>query len=155
MKIKFPSYSRVFLLFLPAIFSTLNAANANYEHRLAAGAGITHRENPSVTAFTLGAEYEYRFDPFLGSGVFANYIFSNPSIFLLGIPMVFVHPLAGDWFVSASPIMETSSGLDTAFGVRLGTRIPLPLGILIFTPTFSVDFIRGGRNYIFGLGIGI
>lgn len=140
-----------FLIFL----LTAPAQASGCGHRLGIAAGLVHLDQPSGTHFEAGAEYECRMDPIFGLGGFANYIFSNPSVTFVGLPELFVHPLAGDFFVAGSPLMETGSEVGTHFGVRLSTRLPIPLGILIFVPSFAVDFINGGRNYWLGLGIAI
>jgi hypothetical protein len=124
-------------------------------HRLGVGAGLVHIEGPSMTKFEIGAEYECRLDAFLGVGGFGNYIFADPGITLLGAPEIFVHPLAGKFYVAASPLIEFGSSVGTHVGARLATRIPLPLGLFILVPSFAVDFINGTRIYWFGLGIGL
>lgn len=131
------------------------SANADYTHRLGLGIGVVHLNNPSQTSFELGGEYEYRFEPILGVGTQVNYIFSSPSIVLLAIPVLYVHPLAGDWIIHGSPIFEFGSGISTQVGVRLGTRIPIPLGVITILPSVAVDFIGGGEDLIFGVGIQI
>jgi hypothetical protein len=122
-------------------------------HRLGVAAGVVHLESPSETDFTIGAEYECRLNALVGLGGFGSYIFANPSITFLGLPMLFIHPLGGSFYISGSPIVEFGSGVGTHFGTRLATRVPLPLGLLILVPSFAVDFISGGKIYWFGLGI--
>jgi hypothetical protein len=112
-----------------------------------------HTEQPSGTNFEIGAEYECRMDPIFGLGGFMNYIFSDPSLTFIGLPEVFVHPLAGDFYVAASPLLET--GVGTHLGVRFATRLPIPIGIAILVPSLAIDFINGGKIYWFGLGIAI
>ncbi|MDR3605750.1 MAG: hypothetical protein P4M08_00040 [Oligoflexia bacterium] len=131
------------------------AAHADYDQRLSVGLGFAQLNNPSQTAFALGAEYEYRPDPMLGIGAVGNYIFANPGITFLGAPDLFLHPLATDWLLSASPIVEFGSSVGTHVGVRLGTRIPIPLGSIAIVPEFAVDIISGGPGYLFGFGIEI
>jgi len=130
-------------------------AHADYSQRLSLGVGVVTQSNPSQTSFEIGGEYEYRAHPLLGIGVAGNYILSNPSITLIAVPDIFFHPLAGDWLVSAAPLIEFGSGTGTHVGTRLGTRVPLPFGPLTIVPSFAVDFINGGRNLWFGLGIGL
>ncbi len=125
------------------------------EHRLSIGVGLVHLSNPSETDFEIGAEYEYHFQPLFGVGALGNYVFSDPSVALLGAPVFYFHPLAGDWWLSASPIVQFGSGRTTQVGARVGTRVPVPLGVVTLVPSLAVDFIGGGRNYIFGLGIQI
>ena len=125
-------------------------------NRFGLGAGVEHSTDPSDTNFEVGAEYECRMNAALGIGGAANYIFSNPSIFLLAAPTVFLHPLLGDFYVAASPLFEFGSGgIGTHVGARLSTRLPIPLGLFILVPSFAVDFINSQKIYWFGLGIGI
>jgi hypothetical protein len=127
-------------------------AHAGY-NRLSLGVGIIQFQNPSQTYLEAGAEYENRFDAIFGIGALGNYIFANPWIAFLGAPELFVHPLAGDWFVSASPLIELGGGMASNLGMRLGTRIPLPMGVFTLVPSLALDFINGGHDAIFGLGI--
>jgi hypothetical protein len=128
-------------------------AHADYDQRLSIGAGFVTMSNPSQTSFELGAEFEHRLDPLLGLGVSANYIFSSPGVTLVAVPDVFFHPLAGEFFLSAAPLLEFGSGTGTNVGARVGTRIPVPVGAITLFPSFSIDFINGGEDYIFGIGI--
>lgn len=140
------------LLFCLALFLPLTAS-AYYEHRLSIAAGIERYGNPASTDFLMGAEYEYRFMPVLGVGGILEYLFANPGVTRLGLP-VFVHPLSTDWLLLAAPIVEISGGGASA-GARLGTRVPIPLGGISLIPSLAVDFINGNENLIFGLGIEI
>ena len=143
------------LSFMAIVMGAALPAQADYaQHRLSVGAGIVHLTYPSETDFALSAEYEYRFTPMFGAGVLGSYIFSSSGIAMLGAP-VFFHPFSGDLLFLAAPIVEFGSGITTQAGVRLGTRVPLPLGVLTLIPSFAIDFIAGGRDYIFGLGIQI
>ena len=128
------------------------SAQADESNRLSGGLGVVHIDNPSKTYITLGAEYERRMNALFGLGGMFQYFFSDPSITQVGAPAVFFHPLGGEWFVSATPLFEFTSG-SNAVGSRFGTRIPLPLGPLLLVPTGAVTFIRGTKYYFFGLGI--
>ncbi len=130
-----------------------NTARADYTNRISVGLGVADMGNPSQTSLEAAIEYENKFDPFFGLGISGNYIFSNPNILLLAVPDVFFHPFTGDFLVSAAPLLEFGSGTGTNLGVRLGTRIPIPLGLISIVPSFAVDFINGGHDYIIGLGI--
>jgi hypothetical protein len=150
---------RTFSFLLPTVsliaFFSFSSAQAEYQQRLSVGIGFAELKNPSSTDFEIGAEYEYLVDPLIGLGGFVNYIFANPGITYLGAPQISVHPFTTDFLVSASPIVEFGPNVGTNFGVRLGTRVPLPLGPISIVPTFAVDLISGGPDYIFGIGIGI
>ena len=138
-----------------SVFALSPSARADFsQHRLSVGVGIVHLSYPSETDFELSAEYEYRFTPMFGAGALGSYIFSSSGIALLGAP-VFFHPFEGDLLFLAAPIVEFGSSITTQAGVRLGTRVPLPMGVVTIVPSFAVDFIAGGRDYIFGLGIQI
>lgn len=136
------------------LFTTAESAHAEYNgHRFGLGVGVAQLSD-NKTYVAVGAEYEYRLEPMLGIGGFANYVFSTPGLTLIGLPMVYFHPLSNDWYINAAPIAQFG-GSKTEYGVRLGTRIPIALGPVSIVPQASVDFIAGGRNLIFGLGIGI
>ena len=136
-----------FVLFFPL------SAQAFLGHRLSLGAGITQTFNPNETNFSVGAEYEYSIDPFLGIGASASYIFTTPGVTVLGAPEIFFHPLGGDWIVDASPIMILASGMDTKIGAHVGTRLPIPLGLVTLVPIIGADFFSGGHYLSFGVGI--
>jgi hypothetical protein len=91
----------------------------------------------------------------VGLGLSGNYIFSDPSILLLALPEVYFHPLAGDWYISASPLFEFGAETGTHVGARFGTRVPIPVGAATIIPSLSVNFINGGKIYVIGLGIQI
>jgi hypothetical protein len=149
------SFSRIAILAVTLFVVVPHSAAFACGHRLGVGAGLVHVESPSSTNFEIGAEYECRVDAFLGIGGSGNYIFSTPSVTLVAAPEVFVHPLAGAFYVAASPLFEFGSGTGTHVGGRLATRIPLPLGLFILVPSAAIDFINGTRIYWLGLGIGI
>ena len=142
-------------LALAFLFFSTCASAAACGHRLGVGAGLVHFDHPSETDFEIGAEYECRMDLLLGLGGFGNYSFSNPGVTLLGAPEIFLHPLGSDFYVAGSPIIEFGSAVGTHLGLRLATRVPLPLGLFFLVPSFAVDFINGQRIYWFGLGIAI
>lgn len=146
-------YCGVALVLFSSLFVFESAEAAGCVHHLGVGAGLVHQEEPSKTSFTLGAEYECRTNAFLGIGAFGSHVFSDPSFTLIGLPQLLIHPLGGDFYVAASPIMMFGDAYGTHFGARLSTRLPLPLGLFILVPSFAVDFIRGQRNYWFGLGL--
>jgi hypothetical protein len=131
-------------------------ARADYDSRFSLGAGVAifnTGNNSSTAYFEAGAEYEKRVDPMLGIGGFVNYVFSSPGFAIVGLPEGFLHPLGGEWYLSAAPIIEFGGGFNTEVGARIGTRIPLPLGAIELIPTFAVDFINGGEDYLVGIGI--
>jgi hypothetical protein len=130
----------------------IQQARADYDQRISLGVGIAKFKNSSETDLEVGAEYEYRLDPLLGLGGFGSYIFSDPGVTFLGAPSVYFHPFATDFLVSASPVVEFGSGIGTNVGARFGTRIPIPLGIMTIVPSFAVDVISGGPDFIYGIG---
>jgi hypothetical protein len=115
--------------------------------------GLIHLNNPSQTVFSLSAEYEYRMDPFYGLGAQAAYVFAANAITQVSAPIFFLHPLQGDWYISAGPIFYF--GQATLVGARFTTRIPMDISVLSLVPTVGIDIIKGGPNFIFGLAFGI
>jgi hypothetical protein len=145
-------FSAVFLLFCAASIPSLSA-RADYSQRLSLGVGVATFQHPSQVQFEIGAEYEYRLDPTWGLGGFVNYIFTDPGTAYVGLPDFFLHPLGGEWLLSASPVVEFGELSGTRVGARFGTRIPVSLGAITLVPSAAVDVISGGPDYIFGLGI--
>lgn len=143
------------LFFLVVCLSPFLARTARAEcaNRVSVGAGIVHRDTPSETKFTAGAVYECRLNAFWGVGGFFNHVFADPGFSVIGAPQLLLHPLGGDFFVAASPILEFGDRTGTHAGVRLSSRVPLPLGLFILVPSVAVDFINGGRHYWFSLGL--
>lgn len=128
------------------------SASADYQQRLTLGAGLWHMGSPSQTDFELGGEYEYKVDPFFGIGAGGNYIFSSPGTGLVAAPEVFFHPFTTDFFVSASPLFQFGDNLGTKAGVRFGTLVPIPMGVMTLLPSLDVDLVGGSTNLIFGIG---
>ncbi len=136
-------------------FLVSSLSHAQSSNRFSLAGGVMFLSNPSRTAFDIGAEFEHRADSFIGYGGQANYLFSDPSIGLLGAPMVFIHPIANDWFVSAAPLFQVVTGSGLSVGGRLGTRIPMSFGLLSLIPSGTVDFVNGGRIVSVALGVQI
>ena len=128
-------------------------AHAIGDNRFSLSGGVMVLTRPSQTVFQIGAEFEHRADPFVGYGLQGNYLFTTPAYALLAAPMVYLHPIASDWFISAAPLFEFNSGVTV--GGRVGTRLPITLGMVSVIPSASVDFIGGRQNFIFGLGVQI
>jgi hypothetical protein len=122
-------------------------------HRFSLSGGLVVVNEQS--SFALSAEYEYRIQEFYGIGGQASYVFSSQAFSQVAAPRFYLHPLQGDWYISASPVFYFGSGMDTLVGARLTTRMPLEINILTLIPTVGIDMIKGGPNYIFGLGIAI
>jgi len=122
-------------------------------HRFSLSGGLVSIENK--TSFAVSAEYEYRVDPLYGMGAQGSYVFSSLAVTQLAAPGFYLHPLSGEWYISAAPVFYFVSGADARVGARFTTRMPLLIKIMTLTPTLGVDLIRGGPNYIFGLGIAI
>lgn len=146
------------LLFLSLfIFSQTNASAEvrDGNHRFGLTGGLIVLNNPTQTVFSISAEYEYQFNDFFGLGTQLAHVFASQSLTQWAVPTAYVHPLGGDWFVSASPIFYFVSGANTRTGARFLTRIPLNISVLTLVPTVGVDVIEGGPNYIVGLSFGI
>ena len=122
---------------------------------LGGGLGVTQLAGSSQAFVSAGLEFEYRVTPLLGLGAFSNYVFASPGVGIVGLPQVYIHPLGGDWYINVAPMAQFGGGADTRFGARVGTRIPLQLGSATIIPQVSVDFIGGGQNWMYGLGVAI
>lgn len=144
--------SSVLALVLTLLFASSSFAEAN-GNRLGLGVGLA--EIKDSTYFAVEGEYEYRLDSFLGLGTSFNYVFSDPGFVLIAVPQGYLHPLKTDWYINAAPLFQFGGGLGTHVGVRLGTRLPISIDVVSIIPQFNIDFINGGRNLHFGLGIAI
>ena len=142
------------LILLVSLFVTSPSHAEVDGHRLGIGVGIAQVKD-SDAFFTVGGEYEYRMDSHFGLGTSFNYIFSNPNLVYVAVPQGYFHPLAGDWYINAAPLFQFGGGMGTHVGARIGTRMPLNLGALSIIPQVNVDFINGGRNLLFGVGLAI
>jgi hypothetical protein len=142
------------LIFFSVLFTQNSFAEAN-GHRLGVGVGVAQIGDSSHTYVAIGGEYEYRMDDYLGLGTSFTYVFSDPNYTLLALPQAYLHPLKGDWYINAAPLFQFGGGIGTHVGARVGTRLPLYLGALTIIPQVNVDFINGGRNLLFGIGLAI
>lgn len=148
-------FKKIFLLATLVIFnSTLsNAAIEKDGHRFALSGGLVYVNQKASLA--ISTEYEYRLEPHYGIGAQASYVFASEAITQLAAPTFFLHPLEGEWIISASPVFYFSAQSKTRIGARFTTRMPLEIEILTLVPTFGIDVIQGGPNYILGLAFGI
>ena len=144
----------LFIITALGLMGVSKPAHALLNQRFGLGIGLVQTTNPNQTSFEVGAEYEYRLSEFWGLGGSGNLIFSDPTLTVLALPEIFLHPFTTDLYVSASPLLEMSSA-KTSAGFGLGTRIPIELGVVGVVPQLSVDFINGRQRYIFGLGVHI
>jgi hypothetical protein len=140
-------------LFVSTFSLTASESHAN---RAQLGVGIVSMSNPTQTNFTISGEFEHRLDAFLGLGATGSYLFSDPGIGLIAVPEAFFHPLGGDWLISAAPLIAFgSSGIGTHVGVKVGTRLPIPLVAFTVIPEISIGFVNNWNLITFGLGIAI
>ena len=142
------------LLFSFCLCQGSSASVVTGNHRFGLSGALVHINNPDQTSFSLSAEYEYRMNALLGVGGQVDHVFSTPSLTRIAAPTLYLHPLLGDFYVSASPVLYLGSG-NTKLGARFTSRLPLSIGILSIVPVVGVDVIKGGPNYLLGLGIGI
>lgn len=144
------------ILFLTSMTLVTNSAHAAIEkdgHRFALSGGLVYVNQKASLA--ISTEYEYRLEPLYGIGAQASYVFASEAITQLAAPTFFLHPLEGEWIISASPVFYFSAQTKTRIGARFTTRMPLEIEILTLVPTFGIDVIEGGPNYILGLAFGI
>lgn len=132
--------------------TTSHAAIEKDGHRFSLSGGLVVVNQKS--SFAVSAEYEYRLEELYGIGAQASYVFSSAALTQIAAPGFYLHPLLGEWYISASPVFYFGSGTSLV-GARFTTRMPLNMDVLMLTPTVGVDIIQGGPNYIFGLAFGI
>ncbi|MCC7442389.1 MAG: hypothetical protein IT285_12200 [Bdellovibrionales bacterium] len=136
-----------------ALFSLLMplgaGASEGHDHHLAGFAGLTLTSETS--AFTLGADYEYRMEEMLGLTALVDFALFDTMTTLVAAGVVY-H--AGDAlkFVAA-PGLEFADG-HSAFAIRLGVGYDLHAGGLTLTPNYNADIIDGHVAHVFGLAVG-
>jgi hypothetical protein len=144
------------LFTMPAKLMAAPPTDAEYRRfALSGGVGVTQLAGSNQASVSAGLEFEYRLEPMWGVGAFGSYVFASPGIAQIGFPQVYLHPLGGDWYINAAPIAQFGGAAGTQFGLRVGTRAPLHFGVFMIVPQVAIDFIGGGRNLMFGIGIGV
>jgi hypothetical protein len=156
--------SLVVLVALVISICLTSQATAEEGHRHHAGVfvGATLNFEAKHTDFTLGADYEYRFEThhgFLGVGVIADFVFAKhtESLFMGGI---FLHPAPSLKFVIGNGIamseVEKAGKTETSshYVIRLGAGYDFVMSSMTITPTVNWDMIEGHSSLVYGLTAG-
>jgi len=123
--------------------------------------GAEHVFSNSATWFTVGLDYEYRFNKPLGISIFAEYLFAAHEEFLFGLP-VFVHPWRG-LKLNAGPLLarvhesksaEAPVEWHSKYGFRLEVGYDLYMGHYSITPIINYDRVDGHGELNYGIAIG-
>jgi hypothetical protein len=121
-----------------------------HRHHIALFLGNTHHEDENE--FTVGLDYEYRFNPIFGIGGLIDHTGGHFDSTVFAVP-VFIHPVNNLKFFGA-PGFENKEG-ENEFLVRVGAIYDIHIGNYSISPTFSADFVNGEKIMIFGLGFGL
>jgi hypothetical protein len=121
-----------------------------HKHHAAVFLGNT-KNDKGQNAFTVGADYEYRFHKYWGAGALIDYAAPNlDAIILAG--GVFLHPV-GDLRLLAAPGIDHHHG-HTEFAIRIGAMYDFHVGIWSISPTIHVDLLERKENLVYGIGFG-
>ena len=135
-----------------------------HKHHLAVFVGGTHAEieeeghggeevvrEESEDAFTAGVDYEYRLKSLFGVGGIVEYSGGDLEA-TVAAGALFIHPIGGLKLILA-PGVE-NKGDENKFLFRTGVYYDFFFGKFSVGPTFSVDFVDGEQNLIYGLSFG-
>ena len=135
-----------------------------HHHHTALFLGAATNIDIHHSAFTFGAEYEFRFIKQLGIGVFGELITGEEKETVIGIPIV-LHPMGGLKLIAApllvfisehNPIEPKSEIVShTETGFRACAMYDIHLGKYTVSPDFSADFINGHTTLVYGVAFGI
>ena len=121
-----------------------------HKHHAAVFVGNT-KNDKGQNAFTVGADYEYRFHPYWGVAALVDYATANIDSTLIA-GGVFLHPV-GDLRLLVAPGVDHHHG-HNEFVVRLGFLYDFRVGDWSISPTLHIDVLDRKENIIFGFGIG-
>lgn len=121
---------------------------AEKRHALALFVGNTH--DGDENGFTLGLDYAYRFNRWIGLGGLIDYAGQDFRSFIVGVP-IFFHATEHLAFELA-PGIENRDGEDNAL-VRLGAIYGFPVGRVDLAPMVAADFVDSETIWVVGLNI--
>jgi hypothetical protein len=125
------------------------------EHEIAVFMGDT-RAN-AMSALTLGAGYEYRWNDTAGIGLLFEYVQGDRHAreYIFGLPF-YAHPYGGLRLCFAPLYVSEKEDEETVArgALRVGVAYAIKAGDFNFTPQFNVDFIGDTAYTVYGLGFG-
>lgn len=123
-----------------------------HRHHIAAFFGGTHAEHE--TAWTIGADYEYRLSKWVGVGALIDYA-GGPLEERIVAGMVVVHPitsLAVGVAAGQDHRVEHGHG-ENSFVVRVGATYYFEVGRFGIGPSYFLDTTNGETLHVFGITI--
>jgi hypothetical protein len=125
------------------------------EHEIGVFVGDTRHQG--VSALTLGADYEYRWNSTAGIGLLFEYVQGNRHTreYIFGVPF-YAHPYGGLRLCFAPLfISEDEDGTSVnRGGVRVGVAYAIEAGGFNITPQFDFDFLSERVYTVYGIGFG-
>ena len=125
------------------------AGHHMHNHHIAVFGGATAAED--ATAATFGADYEYRFQRWIGATALVDLAFFEHLETILGAGAV-VHPVA-ELKLVAAPGVEIADGHST-FVMRVGAAYDLRIAQFSISPTYNADIADGHVAHVFGAAVG-
>ena len=137
------------------------AAHEFHRHHMALILGNTQNDG-SENGLSVGLDYEYRFNKWLGLGGLAEYAGGDFKHLLLFVPL-YIHPYKNWLFVVAGGTEvhkeHEGHGEDKRtrdWVVRTGVAYQFPFGErYTIGPEFSVDFSEHETLFVYGIAIGL
>lgn len=125
------------------------------EHEIAVFVGDSRYQ--TISALTLGADYEYRWNATAGIGILFEYVQGDRITrnYVVGIPF-YAHPYGG-LRLAFVPLFESDDedGDTVSRGaVRVGFAYALEAGSFNITPQFNFDFRSDAVYTVYGIGFG-
>jgi len=121
-----------------------------HKHHTSVFVGNT-KNDKGQNAFTIGADYEYRFHRYWGAAVLVDYATANIDSTLVA-GGVFLHPV-GDLRLLVAPGVDHHHG-HNEFVVRIGALYDFHVGNWSISPTLHIDVLDHKENIIYGIGLG-
>ena len=134
------------------------AAHSFHRHHAALFIGNTQNDG-SEHGLSVGMEYEYRINQWLGLGGLVEYAAGDFEHLLIAVPL-FIHPYE-DWLFMVAAGTEIHKGEEENKGkrnwlIRTGVGYQFQFGEKYsITPAFHVDFSEHETLFIYGVYIGL
>ena len=140
-----------------ALANPLRAADAghhdHHHHVAVAGGGAFKGEKPK-SAWFLGLEYEYRFNPKFGIGVYYEETLGDFDLQAFGGLLIW-HPTSGLKLATGAAVERKFGERKNKALIRLQVAYDFHSGNVSYGPMFAWDLIEDQTNVIYlGFGVG-